>query len=114
MNQNEINEWNDDFNGEASGVRYTCSDGVRIQISVERAELSSRKDFTDYLNSREDDPADYLVDGVLHGWQDFYVEKQYRTLKGLDQITDEIRRKRWTWRNEVDSVLFFDDEEFAK
>jgi hypothetical protein len=112
MNQNEINEWNDGV--EASGVRYTCSDGVRIQISVERAEMSAQKGFTDYLNSREDDPASYLVDGVLHGWQDFYVEKRFRTLKGLDQITAEIRNTRWKWRAEADSVLFFDDEEFSK
>lgn len=37
-----------------------------------------------------------------------------RSLRGLDQIQESVRNTRRMWQAEVDSVLFFDDEEFAK
>ena len=105
---NEINEWNDDSNNEA-GVRYTCSDSVRITIDIEAAKLSSTKGFTDYVNSRDDIPMDYLNNGVLMGWQTFFLEARFRTLKSRDQLAAEVQAANFS-QAEKDLVLYGSEE----
>jgi hypothetical protein len=92
-------------------VRYTCSDGMRIDITPSKADLSARKDFIEYLNTREDDPTDYLVNGTLHGWQDFYVEARNRTYRSLRQIEQDVHGTRHKWQDDVDDVLFFEENQ---
>ncbi len=106
--QIETNEWNDNDSNEG-GIRYTCSDSVRITISLESAKLTGSKPFTDYLDSRGDQ-ADYLNNGVLMGWQDFFIEASKRTLKGRDQLVEEVKSATFT-QAEKDLVLYGPEEE---
>ena len=100
------NDWDDD---NETGIRYTCSDSVRITISLEAAKLSGNKGFTDYLDSRGDQ-VDYLNNGVLMGWQDFFIESRFRTLKGRDQLVEEVKATTFT-QAEKDLVLYGKEEE---
>lgn len=76
---------------------YTCSDGVRISISDKAEQISGNAKFHDYLDSREEFQ-DYLTNGTLMGWQDFYVEARFRTLKGEDQIREEVAKRRLSYK----------------
>jgi len=105
---NETNEWND-HDGSVNGVKYTCSDSVRIEIDIEAAKLSSTRAFTDYLDSRGD-TTDYLNNGVLMGWQDYFVEARFRTLKGRDQLAEEVRAANFT-QEQYDIVLYGPEED---
>lgn len=91
---------------------YTCSDGIEITLTEKAERLSGDAKFHDYLDSRGEHK-DYLTNGTLMGWQDFWAgDPASRTLKGEDQIREEVRWTRRDWEADVDSVLFFDDEEF--
>jgi len=78
---------------------YTCSDGIKMNISYDRESIIGTKRFTDYLNN-----------GVLMGWQDFFLEARFRTLKGLDQIAEEVRTALFT-QLEYDLILYGPEEE---
>ena len=95
---------------EPTTTSYTCSDGIKMDISYDRESIIGTKRFTDYLNSRDDAPADYLNNGVLMGWQDFFLEARFRTLKGLDQIAEEVRTALFT-QLEYDLILYGPEEE---
>tara|TARA_R110000824_G_scaffold21496_4_gene80045 strand:+ start:1747 stop:2040 length:294 start_codon:yes stop_codon:yes gene_type:complete len=96
-----MNEIENDMNN------YTCSDGVRIQITDQAEALTGRKAFTDYLDVLSEEQ-DYLDNGVLMGWQDYYVIAPLRNKLGRDQITATVRRTRWEWQHLVDDVLYGD------
>ncbi len=89
---------------------YVCSDGLKMDISPEREKVIGTKAFTEYLNSREDSPVDYLNNGVLMGWQDFFIEASKRTLKGRDQLVEEVKSATFT-QAEKDLVLYGPEEE---
>ncbi len=89
---------------------YVCSDGIKMEISFAKEDLVGNKKFTDYLNSRDDAPADYLNNGVLMGWQDFFIESRFRTLKGRDQLVEEVKATTFT-QAEKDLVLYGKEEE---
>ena len=89
---------------------YICSDGIKVEISPTKESTLGDKDFDAYLNSRDDAPADYLNNGVLMGWQDFFIEARFRTLKGLDQIAEEVRAANFT-QDEYDLVLYGPEED---
>jgi len=89
---------------------YVCSDGIKMEISPTKENILGNKKFTDYLNSRDDAPADYLNNGVLMGWQDYFVEARFRTLKGRDQLAEEVRAANFT-QEQYDLVLYSPEEE---
>lgn len=74
-------------------ITYTCSDGIEITLTEKAERLSGDAKFHAYLDSREEFK-DYLTNGTLMGWQDFYVEARFRTLKGEDQIREEVAKRR--------------------
>ena len=95
---------------EPTTTSYICSDGIKMDISFEKESVIGTKKFTDYINSREDAPADYLNNGVLMGWQDFFIEARFRTLKGRDQLAEEVRTTLFT-QEEYDLVLYGPEED---
>ena len=98
---NEINE--------PTTTTYVCSDGIKMEISYAKEDLLGDKDFTTYLNSRDDAPADYLNNGVLMGWQTFFLEGRFRLLKNRDQLAAEVQAANFT-QEEKDLVLYGSEE----